>query len=264
MEETRVALARLMLRFAPLAALTFIVCSSSLVYATERHFTFTYEVTTADKGELELENWATWQFHRGRDGAPRTHEFDFRHELEYGITDRFQASLYLADWNISDHPGRDDRVHYDDAALEVIYRLTNPVTDLFGSAVYGEVRGGRDLAEIEGKILLQKNCGNWIAAYNATVEGRWTGEHLSEREGEFAQTAAVSYEINPRCTVGAEALHEIDIPNWDKAGKSVVWAGPNVSVRSGHWYATFTALARLSDNRDEPDLQTRLITGFEF
>jgi hypothetical protein len=259
-----VAILRLRSCFAPLAALTFVVCPCSPVYATERHFTFTYEVTTADKGELELENWVTWQFHRGRDGAPNTHEFDFRHEFEYGITDRLQASLYFADWHINDHPGSDARVHYDDAALETIYRLTNPVTDLLGSAVYGEIRSGPELVELEGKILLQKNFRKWITAYNAVLEGSWVGEHLEERAGEFSQTAAVSYEINPRFTVGAEALHEIDIPNWDKPEKSVAWAGPNASVRFGHWYVTLTALARLSDNGDEPHVQTRLITGFEF
>jgi hypothetical protein len=200
--------------------------------ASERLFAFTYEVTTADKGELELENWVTWQFHHGRNGEPNTHEFDFRHELEYGVTDRLQASLYFADWHINDHPGGEDRVHYDDAALEVIYRLSSPDTDFLGSAVYGEIRGGPDFLEFEGKILLQKNSGKWIAAYNAELEGRWMGERLEERAGEFAQSIAVSFEINPRFTVGAEALHEIDIPNWDKA--------------------------------DEPSVQTRLITGFEF
>src|ERR1700694_272944 len=68
----------------PLAALAFIVCSHSPVSATERHFTFTYEVTTADKGELEVENWVTWHFHQGRGGEANTHEFDLRHEFEYG------------------------------------------------------------------------------------------------------------------------------------------------------------------------------------
>jgi hypothetical protein len=249
---------------APLAALPFIVCSNSPVYATERRFTFTYEVTTADKGELELENWVTWQFYRGREGAPNTHEFDFRHEFEYGITDRLQASLYFSDWHINDHPGGNDRVQFDDAALEAIYRLSRPDTDLLGAAVYGEIRGGPELVELEGKLLLQKNLGKWIVAYNATLEGRWVGEHLAERGGEFSQTAAVSYEINHYFTAGAEALHEVDIPKWDKAEKAVVWTGPNASVRFGHWYATLTALARLSENRAEARLQTRLITGFEF
>jgi hypothetical protein len=264
MEIPRVTLARHLLRFAPLAAVTLVFCSSAPAYATERHFTFTYEVTTAEEGELELENWVTWQFYRGRDGAPNTHEFDFRHEFEYGITDRLQASLYFADWHINDHPGGDDRVHYDDAALEVIYRLSSPVTDFLGTAVYGEIRGGPELVELEGKILLQKNFWKWITAYNAALEGRWVGEHLEERVGEFSQTAAVSYEINPRFTVGAEVLHECGIPNWDKAKKPVVWTGPNASARFGRWYVTVTALARLSDNMNEPHMQTRMITGFEF
>ena len=256
MEKSRVLLAGLL-------AFVFL-CSAHSLCASERLFAFTYEVTTADKGELELENWVTWQFHHGRNGEPNKHEFDFRHELEYGVTDRLQASLYFADWHINDHPGGEDRVHCDDVALEVIYRLSSPATDFLGSAVYGEIRDGPDFLEFEGKILLQKNFGKWIAAYNAELEGKWMGEHLEERAGEFAQSIAVSYEINPRFTVGAEALHEIDIPNWDKAEKSVLWAGPNASVRSGHWYVTVTALARLSDNRDEPSVQTRLITGFEF
>src|ERR1700682_5169081 len=195
---------------AAVAALMFL-CSGHSVHATERSFTFTYEVTTADKGEVELENWVTWQFHRGREGAPNTHQFDFRHELEYGVTDRFEASLYFAVWHVNDHPGGDDRVHFDDAALELIYRLSNPVTDFLGSAVYGEVRGGPDVLGLESKILLQKNFGKWVAAYNATLEGRWEGEHLDLRQGEFQQTAAISYEISPRFMVGAEALHEIDM-----------------------------------------------------
>lgn len=240
------------------------VCSTHSLCASERRFAFTYEVTTAEKGELELENWVTWQFRPGRDGGSNIHQFNFRHELEYGITDRWQASLYFADWHTSNHPGGEVHTHYDDAALEVIYRLSSPTTDFLGSAVYGEIRGGPDFLEFEGKIILQKNFGKWIAAYNASLEGRWMGEHLEERGGEFAQTAAVSYEINPRFTVGAEALHEIDIPNWNRAEKSVLWAGPNASLRCGRWYATVTALARLSDNREEPCAQTRLITGFEF
>ncbi len=249
---------------ASLATLLLFVVVSVPASATERHFTYTYEVTTAEKGELELENWVTWQFHRGRGGEPNTNEFAFRHEFEYGITDRLQASLYFADWHTNNHPGGGDRVHYDDAALEVIYQLSDPVTNFLGSAVYSEIRGGPEFCELEDKILLQKNIGKWIATYNGTLEARWSGEHLNEREGEFAQTLAASYEINPHVSVGVEMLHEIDIPSWDKTERSVLWAGPNASVRSGHWYLTVTALARVSHNSDEPKVQTRLITGYEF
>jgi hypothetical protein len=246
------------------ALLILLSLGSKPARASQRHFTYTYEVYTASAGEVELENWVTWLYTHGHNGEPSTHEFDFRHEFEFGITDRLQLSLYVADWHITDHTIDGERSHYDDAAAEVVYRLSDPVTNLLGSAIYGEVRGGKDLFALEGKLLLQKNFGKWVTAYNAVVEGKWVGDNLRERNGEIAQTAAVSYEISPRFTVGAEALHEIDLPNWEEAEPSVVWLGPNASLRSGRWYMTATVLARLTSNEAEPRVQTRLITGFDF
>ena len=60
-----------------------------------RHFTFLYEANTSSRGSLELENWVTWQ---RTTGPGRFDRVDFRHELEYGVTDKFQASIYVADW----------------------------------------------------------------------------------------------------------------------------------------------------------------------
>ena len=60
-----------------------------------RHFTFLYEANTSAAGSLELENWVTWQHATGQG---RFDQVDFRHELEYGVTDKFQASIYVADW----------------------------------------------------------------------------------------------------------------------------------------------------------------------
>jgi len=34
-----------------------------------------------------------------------------------------------------------------------------------------------------------------LASRARHLEGRWTGEHLEEREGELAQTAGLNYEI---------------------------------------------------------------------
>ncbi|MEA3186411.1 MAG: hypothetical protein QOD99_241 [Chthoniobacter sp.] len=230
--------------------------------STERHFTYTYEVTTTPKGALEVENWVTWT-------APKRHssgagEFDFRHEFEYGLTDRLQVSLYVADWSILDDATHRRSTRYTDSAVEAIYNLTSPAADFLGSALYGEVRVGDELLELEGKLLLQKNIGPFIAAYNLIVEGAWEGRHFDEREGEFAQSLGISYEIVPQLTVGAELLHEIDLPDWSRAEPSVVWAGPNASFRHANWYATLTPLFQLTDRSDEPDFQTRLILGVQF
>jgi hypothetical protein len=47
-------------------------------------FTFLYEAATSAPGSLELENWITWQ---RATGAERFDQVDFRHELEYGVTE---------------------------------------------------------------------------------------------------------------------------------------------------------------------------------
>ncbi|SRR5581483_2099258 len=230
--------------------------------AIERHFTYTYEAATLPKGTLEIENWATWKTRPH--GHNDTDEFDFRHEFEYGVTDHLQASLYVADWSLTDDPQHNRSARYHDTAVEVIYNLTNPVTDFLGSAIYGEVQVGDHFVELEGKLLLQKNFGPWVVAYNAALEAQWEGSHLDEHNGEFSQALGISYEVIPQFSVGAELLHEVDIPNWKKSEPSVLYAGPNASFRSGNWYATVTPLIQLTDRQDEFDLQTRVIVGVHF
>lgn len=231
--------------------------------AGQRKFAYSYEVLTAPAGSVEFENWVTWK-HRSGDG--RVDQFDFRHELEFGVTDRLQVGLYVADWSLTDTRDQ-SRARYQHSGVEVIYNLSNPTTDFVGSALYGELLVGDRSVELEGKLLLQKNFGPVTLAYNAIIEAEWEGaslQHLDERRGEFAQTLGVSYQLTPHFLVGAELLHEVDLPEWRAAGKSIVFAGPNVSVRAGRCYATVAGLFRVTNQDDEPDVQTRLIFGVDF
>jgi hypothetical protein len=145
-----------------------------------------------------------------------------------------------------------------------MYNLTNPETNALGSAVYGEVKIGDELVELEGKVILQKNLGKFVLAYNASLEAEWEGDDLEERSGEFAQSVGASYQVTPKFLLGAELLHEIAFPEWEEAEDSVVYAGPNASVRFGNWWATTTALAQLTNLREEPNFQLRTIVGYSF
>ncbi len=166
---------------------------------------------------------------------------DIRHEIEFGITDRLQAGLYLADWGYKEDPSVHERgFSYQGAALELIYNLTNPTIDLIGSALYREVRGGPD--ELELEVILQKNIGRFVLAYNGTLEAKWEGDGLEKRGGELSQSLGASYEISPAWLIGGEILHEIDLPDWSEAEDSVLYGGPNVSYRHGNWWATVTPL----------------------
>jgi len=155
-------------------------------FAGSRRFTYVYEVTTSPHGDVEIENWITWKTHKPDDRA--FDQVDFRHELEFGITERFQAAIYLADWNYHRGMSAEPRgFTLSGSALELIYNLTNPVADPIGLAVYQEFQGGYRRFESESKLLAQKNFGKFVVAYNATLEAEWEGENLEEGEGEFQQ-----------------------------------------------------------------------------
>jgi hypothetical protein len=215
-----------------------------------RRFTFLYETNTSAPGSLELENWVTWQ---RATGPGRFDQVDFRHEVEYGVTDKFQMSVYLADWLYEADSGHSGFA-YSDSAIESIYNLTNPVVDPVGFSIYGELRAGDRLIELESKPL--------ILAYNATLESIWEGHDLAEREGELSQALGASYEFSPRVSTGVELLHEFVFPDWhDNRQVRNFFVGPNVSYRSRNWFVTVTALVQATDTEDEPDFQLRTIFG---
>jgi hypothetical protein len=70
--------------------------------------------------------------------------------------------------------------------------------------------------------------------------------------------------VSPAFLIGAELLHEIELPDWSEAEDSVVYGGPNLSYRRDNWWVTLTPLAQLTDISSEVDVQTRLIFGFHF
>jgi hypothetical protein len=235
-------------------------CSSSRCFGGVRHFTFVYEAPTSARGSVELENWVTWR----RTNDPGFDQIDFRHELEFGITDKFQASVYVADWNYVREAGKSGFA-YTDSAVEFIYNLTNPVVDAIGFSLYQEIKAGDRIFELESKLIAQKNFGPLILAYNATLEAVWEGDAWDEREGEVQQSFGASYELDPRISIGAELVHEFVFPEWrDRETTRNFFVGPNVSVRSGNWFVTVTGLAQATETNDEPDFQVRTIFGIGF
>lgn len=235
------------------------ILPAACAFAGVRHFDFLYEAPTSAPGSVEMENWITWK--RGSD--PRFDQIDIRHEFEFGVTDKFQLSLYVADWNY--HSPDNEGFTFSDVAVEAIYNLSNPVIDPVGLSIYQEIRAGDRLVEWESKVIAQKNYGRWIFAYNATLEAVWEGADLDEREGEFTQAIGASYEISPRLSVGVELLHEFVFPDWkDEENIRNVFVGPNVSYRRGNWFVTTTALAQATDTSGEPDFQLRTIFGIGF
>jgi hypothetical protein len=242
--------------------LTFLlIWPATAAFASARHFGYVYEAVTSAPGSLDVENWVTWSH---TSNPQRVDEVDFRHEFEFGITDSFQASLYVADWFYATDPEHSG-VTYSDSAIELIYNLTNPVIDPVGLALYEEVRAGDRVFELESKLIAQKDLGPLILAYNATFEAVWEGTGLQDRQGELQQAFGASYEISQRLSVGLEMLHEFAFPEWrDNEQIRNFFIGPNICVRHRNWFVTVTGLAQATNTADEADFQLRTIFGIGF
>lgn len=257
----RAPLSRVMVSLRAVAYLSVCALASSPVWAdsTARRFTYLYPTLTESAGEVEIENRVTY---KQRPGSLR--EFQFRHEVEYGLTDRTQLSAVLGDWS---YDVRERASRFGSFGLECIHNLSHPVRDWLGSALYGEASLGERSAAIEGKLLLEKRIGKWTVGWNGTVEAEWEGHHfgnLQTASGELNQSLGVAYDLTRRLSVGAELLHEVPLERWKAAGMLPLWVGPNVTYRRSHYFASLTTLFQTTQRVEEARLQTRLIVGIEF
>jgi hypothetical protein len=231
--------------------------------AGERRFGYSYESSTTPRGQVEFENWATLEHGTREDDGARS--VSFKHELEFGLTDRLQLDVYLAEWTWSDPLRSTSETEYDDSAVVLKWNHLDAAREPFGLASYHEIKVGDEFLELENKLILEARRDRITWVHNLTLEAEWKGQDLDERSGEITNSFGVSYESSPRFFFGAEALHEIPLPDWESLGKSNLFAGPNASVRFGgaaNWWLTTTALARLGGADDEPEYQLRLIVGF--
>ncbi len=252
----------LRLQLGLLFATAALVMLPAKAHADARRFTFVYESTTLPVGDIEYEQWATWK--TDKDDDESFDRIDFRHELEFGIAENLQVGLYLSDWRVERSESVDNGAEWRNMAVEIIMSLTDPVTDPIGSALYGEIKFGDELLALEGKIILQKNIGKWVFAWNGTVEAEWEGSDYSEDKGEFKQTLGGSYQFKPELLAGFEVLHEIEYDGWSEWSDHVVYLGPNLSYRAKDWWITATPLFQLTNIDSEPNFELRLIFGIDF
>lgn len=242
-----------------------IILSLSLVSATiagDRRFAYLYDTETLAAGTWEYEQWATWKHYSTKN------RYDFRHEIEYGITDRLQVGLYVADWRYEKIERAKDKVDYRDTAVEMIYQLSDPDEYFLGSALYSEVAVGDQKVAVEGKFLLQKNIGPVSLVYNLILEAEWEGEdleNLDEKTGVWGNSLGISTAIGETgLSVGLEALHEQEFAEWKGTDRHLFYAGPNLAYRQSRFFGVIAGLTQLSQEEGEADHQIRIIVGFDF
>ncbi|MCL4548676.1 MAG: hypothetical protein M1495_08920, partial [Bacteroidetes bacterium] len=125
----------------------------SQVVADTKYFGRSYTSYTLPANAMEFELWQTGRIGKGIGSYSR---WQPRMEFEYGVTDRFTASMYL---NFNEVKSSDNNVpskpfSLSTTSLEFRYRLTNPSEYFVDPALYFELSYGGDKIEYEPKILL--------------------------------------------------------------------------------------------------------------
>lgn len=205
--------------------------------AGESPFGFIYTTDTQPKGTYEVEQWATLR--KGKQQGSYD-LWQHRTEFEYGVTNDFQASIYLNNYavnaNRSDGAGNTtgpyvpenidqsrryrSGLRHDSTSLEFIYRLWSPYSDPLGVALYYEPTFGPQSREHEVKLLLQKNFldDRLIVAANIVASAEWkkrTGDPAltpaddgfftrTERNSEVNYWLGVSYRFAPKWSAALE------------------------------------------------------------
>ncbi len=262
----------------PLNVILATVCclsAANSVQADERRFTYVYEPNVLPEGELEFEQWLTNK--AGRDGGDYS-RWDFREELEYGITNNLTTAVYLnfrdTYWSPEDTTQSEERdFEFRGISSEWKYQVLNPHTDAIGLVVYGEATIGSDEAELEEQLIIGKEfADSWSWAFNTKIEQAWEFEHGStEKESKLVLSTGISYKYCPEWAVGLELFNErtfegIDL---DESEAEAWYMGPNIHYGSGKWWLTLTVAPQVPFEGDRDldsfeRVQSRLIAGIIF
>ena len=248
--------------------------------AQDRVFTYTYQSNVLNKGQKELEVWTT--LGTGRQDYYR----GFNHSLEFevGLGGKLQTAFYLNygySQGITKNTGTDilTKDNSYSFANEWKLKLSDPVANKLGSAFYFEYALAPDETALEGKLILDKQTGRFIQAFNLVGELERAKEFVlaenamnvgTVKEFKLEWNYGLSYQINERWFAGLEMMNE-NVFNGGELEKSILTAGPGFSYLGDGFWMNLTLMPQLTDLKkssrnivDEDGLQARLIFSYEF
>ena len=253
-------------------------CSGNALVAGDRKFTYTYESTVLPVGVRELEIWNTYR----RDRSYFFRRLDQRTEFEIGLANNLQTSFYLnTEWKVFDDNGTTAGGNSTSSVgvsfsnewkLKLAYRVADPM----GFALYGEWTLGLSETELEGKLILDKQVGPLLLAFNVVGEQEWetelvNGVEETTKEFKLQLVGGVSYDVTRAFALGLEARNVNTYLNGDLA-ISTLFAGPAVSYTAETWWATLTFLPQVTafkgatdgglNLNDHEKFETRLLFSF--
>ena len=244
----------------------------------DRVFTYTYQSLVLNQGQREIEVWNTLR--SGREDFYRG--LDTRIEFEIGIAKNLQTAFYInAKSSAAEHHEATD-FGGDQVSIEKEmewsfsnewkYKLSDPVANGFGSALYAEISVAPTELELEAKIIIDKKIGNSLHALNIVAENEWEteleqesiNEYKVEQESEFKFEFdyGFSYNLNPNWNIGLEVRNRNEIID-DEWNTSVLYAGPGFSYVKGAFWVNFTVLPQVAGLLTPNEESGLYLNGYE-
>lgn len=243
------------------------VCGSA-AHADLRRFTYSYEPSVLPKGWMEFEQWITAKV--GRESGTYA-KWDFREEIEFGLTERLTTAVYLNFRDVySSGVGEgddEDGMEFKGVSSEWKYLLWDGKVKPLGVLLYGEATYDGEEAELEAKLVLGKEFGPLALALNGIVEQEWEFEEgETGEEGILQLTGGASYKLNKHWAIGVEFLNHREYPEWEEEEHSAWFMGPNVHYHGEKWFLTATVMPQIGDrDLDEHEkIEARIIAGKMF
>ena len=219
-----------------------IICMTAIsTFAQDRYFARTYNSNVLPKGAIDFELWHTSRFgHQGQ----FFHAQDQRMELEVGLGKNVQTAFYFNRYQERYSETADGTTTKNEVGFsnEWKWKLSGPNKKL-GVALYGEwgFKGGDEL-ELETKIILDKNIGKSLFAFNGVVEYEkefeWENNkvHSDNWAAPVEFNFAYMYNVNTAVGLGFEVLNRNTIVKKDGWQNSVFFGGPSFNYRGDRWF----------------------------
>jgi hypothetical protein len=236
--------------------LVLVATSAREARADRRTMIRAYEFQTQPKGNLELELWNDVE-------APRTAFADSvivtRVELEYGLTDRWDAALYHVFAQGGPQGQGPQPFHFDSWRLETRYRLAEKGEWPIDVMIYGELERPADFNQpfiTEEKLIFEKDFGRFALVANLAGE-----QHLFRAD--LGRTWEVDfgarYEVMPQLRVAAELWTTQEFIGPDVSRN--YYLGPSVSVATQKLWIQFGVGIGLDTSQDQ-QVFIRSVLGF--
>lgn len=272
-----------------LSFIVFFAFSFFIANSQDRIFARTYQSSTLPKGAKDIEMTNTYR--TGRNYF--YNRLDQRLEFEIGLTDKLQTAFYLNSEHKSFAAHLDTLGGIADTTVDGIFKesgfsvstewklkLSDPVANRMGSALYMEITLGTEEIEIEGKLILDKKTEKNVLAINFVGEyemGFGVKKGKTEIEEEMKTELDISYMrlLTPKAGLGLE-LRNQNVSVDGKMEHSALFGGPTFSYLGDSFFLILNASpqwANLQVNKMNPEklnlneyekAEVRLLIGFSF